>query len=121
MDMHCSMSLTDQWLWKLLTLPVASRSIILQKMIALREAQVNPSFRTFKAEMEAKREKEVDWNCRMMENVRMKLLLLAEDMKSKSYMSNVLFSIILLILYQGKVWKLLDGTPIGVDLYTFRV
>jgi hypothetical protein len=66
MDMERLMGLTDQRLKKLQTLPAASRSIVLQKARALRDArEEGPSFRTFREQVEAKRELEVEWNEKM--------------------------------------------------------
>ena len=65
MDMERLMGLTDQRLKKLQTLPAVSRSIILRKTRVLREARKDSSFRNFRQQVEAKREKEVEWNRKM--------------------------------------------------------
>ena len=62
MDMERLMGKADYRLHKLRTLPAASRSIVLQKTRALREASQGPSFRTFRKVVEMKREREVEWN-----------------------------------------------------------
>ena len=54
------MGLTDQRLKKLQTLSAASRSIILKKTRALKEAREMPSFRSFKQQDEAKRNLELE-------------------------------------------------------------
>ena len=65
MDMERLMGMTDHRLKKLQTLPAASRAIILKNTRALREAREGTNFRDFKEQVEAKREKEVEWNKRM--------------------------------------------------------
>ena len=55
MDMERLMGLTDKRLKKLQTLSAASRSIILRKKRALKEAREMPSFRSFKQQVKAKR------------------------------------------------------------------
>jgi hypothetical protein len=67
MDMERLMGKADYRLQKLQTLPAASRSIVLQKTRALREASQGPSFRSFRKAVEMKREKEVEWNASMKE------------------------------------------------------
>ena len=62
MDMERLMGLTDQRLKKLQTLPAASRSIILNKTRALHEAKKSSNFRSFREQVNAKREMEVEWN-----------------------------------------------------------
>ena len=62
MDMERLMGKADFRLQKLQTLPAASRSIVLQKTRALREASQGPSFRSFKKEVEMRRNKEMEWN-----------------------------------------------------------
>ena len=54
------MGLTDQRLKKLQTLSAASTSIILKKTRALKEAREMPSFRSFKQQVEAKRNLELE-------------------------------------------------------------
>ena len=56
------MGLTDYRLQKLQSLPAASRSIVLKKTRALREASQDSSFRSFKQQVHDKREKEEQWN-----------------------------------------------------------
>ena len=67
MDMERLMGKTDYRLQKLQALPAASRSIILQRTRALREASQGPNFRSFKEQVEAKRELEVEWNKKVNE------------------------------------------------------
>ena len=67
MDMERLMGKADYRLQKLQTLPAASRSIVLQKTRALREASKGPSFRSFRKVVEMKREKEVEWNASVKE------------------------------------------------------
>ena len=62
MEMERLMGKTDYRLQKLQTLGAASRSIVLQKTKALREASQDPDFRSFRKKAELKREKEVEWN-----------------------------------------------------------
>ena len=62
MDMERLMGFTDQRLKKLQTLPATSRSIILNKTRALYEAKKSSSFRSFREQVDAKREMEVEWN-----------------------------------------------------------
>ena len=64
MDMERLMGLTDQRLKKLQCLSAASRSIILRKTRALREARETSHFRSFRKQVEDKREKEVKWNAK---------------------------------------------------------
>ena len=58
------MGMTDQRLKKLQTLPAASRAIILRKTRDLRSSQ-SSNFRNFLDQVQAKREKEVEWNTKM--------------------------------------------------------
>ena len=62
MDMERLMGKTDYRLQKLQGLQAASRSIVLQKTAALRDASASSSFRSFRKQVEAKRELEVQWN-----------------------------------------------------------
>ena len=62
--------LTDQRVKKLRTLPATSRSIILSKTELLRESQGKFEFRNFRQAVEAKREKEVEWNQRVAEKLK---------------------------------------------------
>ena len=64
MDMESLMGMTDQRLKKLQTLPAASRAIILRKTRDLRSSQ-SSNFRNFRDQVQAKREKEVEWNTKM--------------------------------------------------------
>ena len=61
MDMERLMGKADYRLQKFQTLPAASRSIVLQKTRALREASQGPGFRTFRKAVEMRREKELEW------------------------------------------------------------
>jgi hypothetical protein len=70
MDMERLMGLTDQRLKKMQTLGAASRSIILRKTRALREAREEVNFRSFRQQVEDKREKEVKWNTKMSEKMK---------------------------------------------------
>ena len=65
MDMERLMGLTDQRLKKLQTLGAASRSIVLKKTRALRESREKANFRSFRQQLEDKREKEVEWNAKV--------------------------------------------------------
>ena len=62
MDMERLMGKADFRLQKLQTLPAASRSIVLQKTRALREASQGPSFRSCRKEVEMRRNKKIEWN-----------------------------------------------------------
>ena len=64
MDMERLMGMTDQRLKKLQTLPAASRAIILRKTRDLRSSQ-SSNFRNFRDQVQAKREKEVEWNTKI--------------------------------------------------------
>ena len=64
------MGLTDQRLKKLQTLGAASRSIVLMKTRALRESREKADFRSFRQQVEDKREKDVEWNARMAVKVK---------------------------------------------------
>ena len=64
LDMERLMGRTDHRLHKLQRLSAASRSIILRRTKALREASSGPSFRSYKEIAEKKREKELEWNKR---------------------------------------------------------
>ena len=70
MDMERLMGLTDQRLKKLQTLGAASRSIILKKTRALRESREKTNFRSFRQQVEDKREKEVEWNAKIAEKTK---------------------------------------------------
>ena len=70
MDMERLMGLTDQRLKKLQTLGAASRSIVLMKTRALRESREKADFRSFRQQVEDKREKDVEWNARMAVKVK---------------------------------------------------
>jgi hypothetical protein len=70
MDMEWLMGLTDQRLKKLQSLSAASRSIILRKTRALRESREKSNFRSFRQQVEDKREKEVEWNAKMAEKMK---------------------------------------------------
>ena len=70
MDMEQLMGLTDQRLKMLQTLGAASRSIVLMKTRALRESREKADFRSFRQQVEDKREKEVEWNARMAVKVK---------------------------------------------------
>ena len=67
MDMEWLMGKTDYIFQKLQALPAASRSIILQKTRPLREMSQGPSFRSFKEQVEAKMDLEVEWNRKVAE------------------------------------------------------
>ena len=62
MDMEILVGKTGYGLQKLHALPAACRSIILQRTRAMREASDGPNFRSFKQQVEAKTEIEVEWN-----------------------------------------------------------
>ena len=64
------MGLSDQRLKKLQTLGAASRSIVLKKTRALRKSREKADFRSFRQQVEDKREKEVVWNARMAEKLK---------------------------------------------------
>ena len=64
------MGMTDQRVKKLRTLNATSRSIILKKTEHLRKASENPDFRSFKKQVEIKREKEVEWNAKMADKLK---------------------------------------------------
>ena len=70
------MGKTDYRLQKLQALPAASRSIILQKTRARREASQGPGFRSFRDKVEAKRELEVKLNKKVADKFK-------EDAKKK--------------------------------------
>ena len=70
MAMERLMGLTDQRLKKLQTLPATSRSIILMKTKAFKEAREMPNFRSFKQQVEAKRNLEAQWNQKMSEKLK---------------------------------------------------
>ena len=95
MEMERLMGRTDYRLQKLQTLGAASRSIILQKTKALREASQDPGFRSFRLQAQKKRDKEVEWNAKVKEQFKSsaekkqeaalgqerKRLLMLEDLK----------------------------------------
>ena len=70
MDMERMMGLSDHRLKKLQTLGAASRSIILKKTRALRESRKQTNFRSFRQQVEDRREKEVEWNTKMAEKTK---------------------------------------------------
>ncbi len=59
------MGKTDQRLQKLQTLPAASRSIILDRTQKLRDASCDKSYRSYRKQVELKRELEINWNKNM--------------------------------------------------------
>merc|ERR1712010_39749 len=61
---------TDQRLEKLQTLSAASRSIILKKTKAFKEAREMPSFCSFSEQVQAKRNLEAQWNQKMSEKLK---------------------------------------------------
>ena len=65
MDMERLMGKTDQRLQKLQTLPAASRSIILHRTQKLRDASCDKSYRSYRKQVELKRELEINWNKNM--------------------------------------------------------
>ena len=70
MDMERLMGTTDYRLHKVRTLAAASRGIILGKTQDLREASQaiqGSSFRSFRKQVETKREKEIEWNLKQKE------------------------------------------------------
>ena len=70
LDMERLMGMTDQRVKKLRTLNATSRSIILKKTEHLRKASENPDFRSFKKQVEIKRDKEVEWNAKMADKLK---------------------------------------------------
>ena len=66
-DMERLMGKTDYRLHKLQNLGAVCRSIILQKTQQLRKASKGSSFRTYRAQVEAKRELEVEWSKKQIE------------------------------------------------------
>ena len=67
LDMERLMGKTDYRLQKVRTLAAASRGIILGKTQELRETNTGSSYRSFRKEVEAKREKELEWNQKQKE------------------------------------------------------
>ena len=67
LDMERLMGKTDYRLQKVRTLAAASRRIILGKTQELRETNTGSSYRSFRKEVEAKREKELEWNQKQKE------------------------------------------------------
>ena len=67
LDMERLMGKTDYRLQKVRTLAAASRGIILGKTQELRETNQDASFRSFRKEVETKRDMELQWNKRQKE------------------------------------------------------
>ena len=59
------MGKTDRRLQNLQTLPAANRSIILQRTQQMRDACCDTSYRTYRKQVELKRELEINWNKNM--------------------------------------------------------
>ena len=70
MDMERLMGLTDNRVKKLQTLSAASRSIILKKTMSIKETSDMSSFRSFKKQVEMKRNLELQWNQKMSEKLK---------------------------------------------------
>ena len=64
------MGLTDNRVKKLQTLSAASRSIILKKTMSIKETSDMSSFRSFKKQVEKKRNLELQWNQKMSEKLK---------------------------------------------------